>query len=205
MTPGTAAWLRAMADEHEDLAEGLIRAAHRIERLQNELGKQKTGVDPSYQPLPMPHGLFPQALNSPTRNFPVYRIRLPEGELASEREAHDSFFDWINASENLGMGLLNPCMIHVLDNPDVKGGTWDLDVLIGCTSLIENEEQPKGFVRICGISRTGPLNILEKHLGCIDLKECFVIDVETGDETIIELVAKEAVDVGQDTDDSVSS
>jgi len=208
-TPGTADWLREKAAEVSDqaFAEGLIRAANRIERLQTELGKQKTGVDQSYTPVPAPRRLMPAFQRGGTViSTPVYRIRLTKGELASDTEARERVFDWIDGSERLGMGLLDPCNVFVLGEPDVKGGIWDLDPCCQVSTL-QKEKHNVGFVRISGVSRKGPLGLLEKHLNDIDLTECYVLDVEnTRDETIIELAAKEAKDVRQeDTDDSVSA
>ena len=207
-TPGTAEWLRAKAAEYagEDLAEGLLRAANRIERLQTELGRQKTGIDPSYTPMPGPRRLMPAFQRTSAQPVtPTYRIRVTAGELASDKEARERVFDWIDGSENLGMGLLDPCNVFVLEAPDVKGGTWDLDFLC-MVSTLQKDKHDKGFVRISGVSRKGPLGMLEKHLNSIDLTDCYVLDVETNkDETIIELAAKEAKDVErEDTDDSVS-
>ena len=203
-TPGTAAWLRAMAKEHEGLAEGLIRAANRIERLQNELGMQKTGVDQANMPAPAPYRKapsFPRNMGVVKPRLPIFRVRLPEGELASAREAHDRIFDWINGSEHLGMGLLNPAILCILGEPDVKGGTWDLDPTRMVATAIEGEGKGvKGFVRLCGTDCKGPFGILQKHTGCIDLTGCTILDVESGDETIIELVAQ-TVEVMEIEDD----
>lgn len=195
-TPGTAAWLREQAkeyaklDEDEDLAEGLIRAANRIDRLQAELAKQKTGVDQTNMPAPVPHRpapSFPRPMDRP--QVPIFRIRLPEGELASDREAHERVFEWINDSEHLGMGLLDPCQVFILGEPDAEGGTWDYDTVIGISTL-RKENHDKGFVRITGMSRKGPLGLLQKRLGSIDLTGCTILDVESDNETIIELVAQ---------------
>jgi len=188
-TPGTATWLRAQAQDHEDLAEGLMRAANRIDRLQAELAKQKTGVDQTHCPAPVPRrpaSYFPRPTDRP--QLPIFRIRLPEGELASDREAHERVFDWINGSEHLGMGLLDPCQVFVLGEPDAEGGTWDYDTVIGISTL-HTDAHDKGFVRITGVSRKGPLGLLQKRLGSIDLTGCTILDVESDNETIIELVA----------------
>jgi len=232
-TPGTPAWLRAMAEreekaadnlreiirEHQDLKahqeelqsgvdahvalrEGLLRAANRIERLQAELAKQKTGVDPTHCPPPAPRRpapSFPRQVERP--QVPIYRVRMPASEFATDQRDYERFFDWINGSENLGMGLLDPCEVFVLGDPDVDGGTWDFDTVIGVSTLMK-DKHPKGFVRISGTSRKGPLNLLAKSLGSIDLKGCMVLDVEASDdETIIEFVAQSAEPVKVEEDD----
>lgn len=199
-TPGTADWLRYVAKGMEEvpksdlMREGLIRAANRIERLQNALGMQKTGVDPSYKPMPALSQMT-QFQMTRTRPRPVtWRIRLPKPELPSDKRDIDRVFAWINGSENLGMGLLDPCEVFVLGEPDVNGGTWDFDEVIGISTLMK-DKHPAGFVRISGTSRKGPLNLLAKPLGSIDLTGCYVLDVESGgpeSRTMIELAAQSA-------------
>lgn len=187
-TPGTAAWLRAMAKEHEDLAEGLVRAANRIDRLQAELAKQKTGVDPRHMPAAPPRRPAPSFPPPVTRpQVPIFRVRMPESEFPTDQREYDRLFEWINGSENLGMGLLDPCQVFVLGEPDVKGGTWDLDTVIGVSTLHPDEKHGKGFVRITGISRKG---LLAKRLGSIDLRGCTILDVESGDETLDETIVE---------------
>jgi hypothetical protein len=202
--PGTADWLREKAAEvSDDFAEGLIRAANRIERLQSELKKTKTGVDQSRTPMPAmsPRGQYLQAHGKPHQNFPIYRISLPEPEFASDRDAQDRFFEWINGSENLGMGLLDPCNIFVLGEPNTEGGLWPLDTTIGISTLMKDRHEA-GFIRLSGVSRKGPLGILEKHLNDVDLTGCYVIDVEKSrGETIVEIAATAAKDVKEEADD----
>jgi len=187
-TPGTAQWLRETAKEHEDLAEGLLRAANRIERLQNELGKQKTGVDPSYQPPVITRTSRGIARPASTLSLPTFNITLPEGESASDKEAYDRVFDWINGSERLGMGLLDPCDLYVVGEPNVKGGTWAFDSV--CT--LSKNKFDKGFVRLCGVKLAGPLVTLVEATNTIELVDCALLDV---DGVTIQLVAKEAKDV----------
>lgn len=200
-TPGTAAWLRTMAQEHEGLAEGLMRAAHRIERLQAELAKQKTGVDPTHMPASPPYRpapSFPRPTDRP--QVPIYRVRLPETEFSSDQREYERVFDWINGSEHLGMGLLDPCQVFVLGEPDAEGGTWDIDTVIGVSTLMPDKQHDKGFVRITGISRKG---LLSKRLDSIDLTGCTILDVESDNETIIELVAQtvEVMEPEEDEED----
>jgi hypothetical protein len=198
-TPGTAEWLRYVATGMEDIPksdlmrEGLTRAANRIERLQAELAKQKTGVDPTHCPAPAPRRpapLFPRPVERP--QVPIYRVRMPASEFPTDHREYDRLFDWINGSENLGLGLLDPCEVFVLGEPDVEGGTWDLDTVIGVSTL-RKESHARGFVRISGTSRKG---LLSKRLGSIDMEGCMVLDVKaSGDETIIEFVATSAKEV----------
>lgn len=199
--PGSAEWLRDAAGlaAYQDFAEGLIRAANRIERLQNELTRQKTGVDPTHMPPP---SMVLRNQVQAQRQTPLYRIQLPESEFSFDRDVVDRFFEWISNSENLGMGLLDPCNIFVLGAPSTEGGLWVLDTTIGISTL-QKDKHEKGFIRLSGVSRKGPLGILEKHLNDVDLTGCYVIDVKKGRgrEAIVELAAKEAKDVGQEVDD----
>jgi len=192
-TPGTPDWLREKAAEvSADFAEGLIRAANRIERLQNALGMQRTGVDPSYKPMPALSQMTQFQMTRAQTRPVTWRIRLPKPELPSDKKDIDRVFAWINGSENLGMGLLDPCEVFVLGEPDVNGGTWDFDEVIGISTLMK-DKHPAGFVRISGTSRKAVF--LAKPLGSIDLTGCYVLDVESGgpeSRTMIELAAQSA-------------
>lgn len=100
-TPGTPDWLREQADRFmretifpADLAEGLKRAALRIERLQGELSKVKTGVDQTSKPIV-------------TQPFTVTSVCLPENDALYER-----VFEWVVDSGD----YLDPAIILV-DGP----------------------------------------------------------------------------------------
>lgn len=197
-TPGTAAWLREMSEKaaYQDFREGLMRAAHRIERLQNQLGMQRTGVDQSVvaQAPPVRRVVnshlpaFQPSVETPAG--PVFRIRLPKGDVNSDRKTRDSVFEWIAESENLGLGLLDPCAVHLNGRPDVEGGTWDLDTTLGI-STFRKDRAVTGFVHLSWVDRTGPFGLMESSCGCVNLTDSFVADViTTDDETIVELTAK---------------
>ena len=169
-TPGTAQWLREKAKTNQDLAEGLLRAANRIERLQNELGKQKTGVDPSYMPM-TPRG---PAQTRPAPGLPTFRVAVPE-------DLHDKVFDWIDGSERLGMGLLDGAILVLDSKPEEGGEPATLKVLH--TSRADRLQ--------------GAVALMHPNKG-VELTDCSLLYVDTDDGTVIELVAKEAKDVGKE-------
>jgi hypothetical protein len=101
-TPGTPEWLREQADRFlkdatvsNDLAEGLKRAANRIERLQGQMSKVKTGVDQTARPTRV----------TPTDT--VISVYLPESDTL-----YTEVFEWVVDSGN----YLDPAVITV-DGP----------------------------------------------------------------------------------------
>ena len=101
-TPGTPEWLREQADRFlkdatvsDDLAEGLKRAANRIERLQGQMSKVRTGVDQTVVPTKI----------TPTDT--VISIYLPESDTL-----YTQVFEWVVDSGN----YLDPAIILV-DGP----------------------------------------------------------------------------------------
>jgi len=170
--PGTAAWLRAMAKEHEDLSEGLARAANRIDRLTAELARAKTGVDPRFQPLPsMVPGSAPSFHADPNvaPGSPKYRVKLPEnGDL------RDQVAEWLEGSENLGLGLLDSKILCL----DGEPGEADL--------LVEAIKPCQGDAG--NVLLMGPTQMLR-------LSGCMVSAVtanSTGETEELELVAQNA-------------
>ncbi len=101
-TPGTPEWLRAQAAALQqvagssDMAQGLIRAANRIVRLQGELSKHKTGVDQTRKPL------SPSQIVAIAEGSVLVKMVLPDSD-----EIHEAIFDWVNESESLGIGYLD--------------------------------------------------------------------------------------------------
>lgn len=99
-TPGTPEWLREQADRFlkdatvsDNLAEGLKRAANRIERLQGEMSKVRTGVDQT------------KTVVTPTDT--VISVYLPESDTLYTR-----VFEWVVDSGN----YLDPAIVLV-DGP----------------------------------------------------------------------------------------
>lgn len=114
-TPGSVEWLAELAQTATDatIAQGLLRAAHRIRRLQREIAKLKTGVDPS-------NCLAPTLRKEKPRSY-KYRLEVSEW-------LHDEIFTWINDSDYLGMGRLNSCTLVVTIDPPSQGGSKALPV-----------------------------------------------------------------------------
>lgn len=179
--PGTAKWLReqAKALQGTEIAEGLLRAANRIERLQGELSLQKTGVDQSRRPLAMTMTPRGPAKPAPPPGLPVFRVSIPD----NNHGLHNAVFDWVNSSERLGMGLLNGAVLRVNNEPEENGAPTRLGWMHHVTT-----ERVKGRVALMSPTKG------------VWLTDCSLLYVDTDDGTTIELVAKEVKQIGKDDD-----
>lgn len=186
-TPGTPEWLKATAEALKketgsgELAEGLIRAAHRIVRLQGELSKLKTGVDQTHKPAPPPR--FPTA-----RQLTVMAQRELHGNehvkiALPDSEVHEAVFDWVNDSEFLGTGVLDACTL-VLAPEDPQTFRGDEPLPPPGHGAPRLQKLLPARLRQAGVW-------LQSEEQCIELEDCRLLDAEERDGvTILEFVAK---------------
>ena len=131
-TPGTPEWLREEADRllkaqvpQSGLPEGLVRAANRIERLQGELSKVKTGVDQTKTP---------RLVNKAKADTQI-SIHIPEDDAIHER-----LLAWIVES---GDGVLDPCVLTVEGDLKVENGENSERL-----TLVDLEDMPLPYGRV---------------------------------------------------------
>jgi len=171
-TPGTAEWLREMAETQKvGFAEGLIRAANRIERLEGELSKQKTGVDQTHRPPILPRIRRAQSPQSLPGEF---YVRLPDGD----DEVYDRVFEWLTAFSNSEDDDLDPCCLFVGEDPcgeKTPGVLQLIDIEVG--------QGMNGEVAILGPKKMVVL------VGCV-----FQSEVQDDNHITIKLTAKEVRD-----------
>lgn len=133
-TPGTPEWLREQADRIlkeqafpsslSTHVEGMIRAANRIERLQGELSKVKTGVDQTKTPV----------LVNKVRADTQFSIHLPEDDALHER-----LLGWFVESGE----YLDPCVLTVEGSLKIEDGE-NAEKLI----LVDIEDMARPFGRV---------------------------------------------------------
>lgn len=125
-TPGTPEWLRLIAREpnYKAIAEGLIRAANRIDRLAS-----------AYRNLPIDSlNTIASAMNkaqqgvltTPTAGVPVRAQGKPAPvsftfRIATLDTDMDNLPEWVNGSANMGIGYLDPAKIVLESDPDKEG------------------------------------------------------------------------------------
>lgn len=208
-TPGTAEWLREMAEALKnlggdevrqalirsvseattdvvlsgELTEGLARAANRIDRLSGAVSKAKTGVDQTANPpLAMPSNVVAD-MDATMRNL-ARVANIPSErvrvELPDSDAVYEAIFEWVQESESTGLGTLEAMTLVTYIDP---------------STLVDTDLRPERPT--LKLKKLLPPDRRQKHVRIerdghiLSLLECTLHDVEESDGiTVITLGAR---------------